>query len=401
LTPASGPVRSPDLAELETLLACAADGSFAAAAIPLGISRPAVAKRIKNLEALAGRPLVVRGGRGVRLTDSGATLLAGARRMLEERDALIGVLTEIRGGGPSPIAGLRELIGHSPTASRAGHLAETRLAETERVLGFVLRESATGVAISNAETAMVYEVNGAFCRFTGRSRAELVGKLATETDAWHDVTNRDRLVDELRRTGTLDRALVRVRRPDGTMRVGEASAQLVSLAGTRQMLCTVDDVTEQHVLNAERSGGLTAYRALTRLAEDLFAGRAALESIARILPDLRLSAGFTTALLWNASDEVLSVVDGAPPPSGLSRELSRAERLPGSAVMRLDGAHLPEGIAMGWALPLAHAGHTVVLLSAEAPPPSTQSLIADALTDLAALERGAGEATARIASTRS
>lgn len=160
MTPASGPVRSPDLAELETLLACAADGSFAAAAIPLGISRPAVAKRIKNLEALAGRPLVVRSGRGVRLTDSGAALLAGARRMLEERDVLVGVLTEIRGGGPSPIAGLRELIGHSPTASRAGHLAETRLAETERVLGFVLRESATGVAISKAETAMVYEVNG-------------------------------------------------------------------------------------------------------------------------------------------------------------------------------------------------------------------------------------------------
>jgi len=51
--------------------------------------------------------------------------------------------------------------------------------------------------------------------------------------------------------------------------------------------------------------------------------------------------------------------------------------------------------------PLAHAGHTVVLLCAEAPPPSTQSLIADALTDLAALERGAGEATARIASTSS
>lgn len=396
MTSASGPVRSPDIAELETLLACAADGSFAAAAIPLGISRPAVAKRIKNLEALAGRPLVVRDGRGVHLTDSGATLLASARRMLEERDVLVGVLTEIRGGGPSPIAGLRELIGHSPTASRAAHLAETRLAETERMLGFVLRESATGVAISNAETAMVHEVNGAFCRFTGRSRAELVGKLATETATWHDVSDRDRLIDELRSTGTLDRALVRVRRPDGTMRVGEASAQLVSLAGTRQMLCTVDDVTEQHVLNAERSGSLTAYRALTRLAENLFAGRAPLESIERILPDLRLSAGFTTALLWNVSEEVPTVVYGDRPPSGLDRELARAEQLPGGVVMRLDGAHFPNGVAMGWALPLAHVGYTVVLLSSEPPPASTQSLIADTLADLSTLERRAGEASARI-----
>jgi PAS domain S-box-containing protein len=396
----SGPVRSPDIAELETLVACAANGSFAAAAVPLGISRPAVAKRIRNLEALAGRPLVVRGGRGVHLTDAGAALLVGARRMLEERDALVGVLAEIRAGGPSPIAGLRELIGHSPMASRAGQLAETRLAETERVLGFVLRESATGVAISHADTGMIHEVNMAFCRFTGRSRGELVGKTAADTAAWRDVSDRDGLIDALRRTGSVERALIRVRRPDGTMRVGEASAQPVSLAGTRQMLCTVDDVTEQHVQNMEQGGSLTAYRALTRLAGDLFAGRPALESIGRILPDLRLSGGFTTALLWNVDDAAPAVVDGDPPPPGLDGELSRAKELSGGVVMRLDAAHLPSEVAMGWALPLAHAGYTLVLLSAEALPLSRQSLTADSLRDLAILERTAGDAQVRIHDAR-
>jgi PAS domain S-box-containing protein len=280
-------------------------------------------------------------------------------------------------------------------ASRAGHLAETRLAETERVLGFVLRESATGVAIAHADTAMVHEVNGAFCRFTGRSRAELVGKPATETATWQDVSDRDRLIDELRRTGSVDRAVVRVRRPDGTMRVGEASAHPVPLAGTRQMLCTVDDVSDRHI-HAERSGSLTAYRALTRLAEELFAGRPLLESIERILPDLRLSGGFTTALLWNVSDGVPTIVDGDPPPRGLDGALSHAEPLPDGVVMRLECGHFPSGIAMGWALPLAHIGYTLVLLSAQTPPRSTQSLIADTLTDLATLERTAGDARARI-----
>jgi hypothetical protein len=64
--------------------------------------------------------------------------------------------------------------------------------------------------------------------------------------------------------------------------------------------------------------------------------------------------------------------------------------------MRLDGAHFPNGVAMGWALPLAHIGYTVVLLSSEPPPASTQSLIADTLADLSTLERRAGEASTRI-----
>ena len=134
----SEPVRAPDLAELETLVVCAAEGSLVATAASLGISRPAVAKRIRNLEALAGRPLLHRGGRGVRLTDAGATLLAGARRMLEERDVLVSLLTEIRGDDPSAIAGLRELLGHSPTSSRAAQQPEVRLAETERILEAIL-----------------------------------------------------------------------------------------------------------------------------------------------------------------------------------------------------------------------------------------------------------------------
>jgi PAS domain S-box-containing protein len=238
-------VRAPDLAELETLAVCAAEGSFAAAAARLAISRPAIAKRIANLEALAGRSLLDRGGRGVTLTDAGATVLAGARRVLDERDVLLSVLTEIRGERPSAIEGLRELLGHSPTAARAAQLPEARLAETERVLEFILGASSTGVVISNPASAVVYEVNDAFCRFTGRSRSELLTKRATDGDAWFDLSDRDRLIAEVRRAGVAERVVVRARRPDGSVRVGEATARVIALAGIQQMLTTVNDVTDR------------------------------------------------------------------------------------------------------------------------------------------------------------
>jgi PAS domain S-box-containing protein len=378
----SAPVRSPELSELETLVVCAAEGSMVAAAAKLGISRPAVAKRIRNLEALTGQPLLHRGGRGVRLTDAGATLLAGARRMLDERDVLLSLLNEIRGAGPSPIAGLRELLGHAPEASRAAQQPEARLAETERVLEFVLRASATGVVISNPDTAAVYEANEAFCRFTGRSHAELLSELATEGGSWYDLSDRERMINEIRRTGAAERFVVRARWHDGTVRVGEASAQFIALAGTRQMLTTVDDITEQHRLDTERSSTLTTYRALNQLAVLLLAGKPIADSISSILPDLRRSGDFNTALLWHDTHAHPVSIDGDQPPPHLARELQRRQTTAAGKITCLEG---DQHSLNGWIAPLVTIEHTIVLLSHSSPPLSTHTLFADVLADLTTL----------------
>jgi len=245
MSPWRTPVRSPDLAELETLVACATEGTISASATRLGISRPAVAKRITNLEALAGRQLLHRGARGVRLTDDGARLLAGARRMLEERDALIGVLTELRGGQQSPIAGLRELLGHSPAGARAAQLPESRLLDTERVLELVLGATATGVVLTDPETAAVHAVNDAFCLFSGCSREALLGGRASAGAEWYLSSDRPNLLEEVRRATVVDGIVVRMARADGALRVGEASAHLVSLAGGALLLGSIEDVTER------------------------------------------------------------------------------------------------------------------------------------------------------------
>ena len=371
--------------ELETLVFCAAEGSLVAAAARLGISRPAVAKRIRNLEALAGRPLLDRGARGVRLTAGGARMLVGARRLLEERDVLMSLMSEIRGDdAATSIAGLRELLGHSPSSSRAAQRPEAQLAETERALELVFRASATGVIISNPDTAVVYEVNDAFCRFTGRSRAELISRRATETGVWYETADRDQLIEEVRRTGLAERTLVQARRPDGSMRVGEATARFISLAGSRQLLATVDDVTEEHRLDAERAASVKAYRALSQLAVLLLAAHPALESVGSVLPELRLSGDFATALLWDIDRDCPAVVDGDRPPEGLDRQLAGGRPLSGDGVVRL-GAARPTGAAAGWAVPLPSIGHSVILLAAEAAPASMQALFAGVLADLARL----------------
>jgi PAS domain S-box-containing protein len=385
MTRTDAPVRAPDIAELETLVVCAAEGSFVAAAARLGISRPAVAKRIGNLEVLAGKPLVHRGGRGVRLSDAGATLLAGARRMLDERDVLLGLLREIRGDGPSAIAGLRELLGHAPDASRAGQQSEARLAETERVLEIVLRSTATGVAISDPDTAVIHEANDAFCRFVGRPRSELLGRRATDVGTWYDGHARTALVAQLRSTGALERVVIRVKRPDGTTRDGETSASLISLAGSAQMLSTVNDVTEKRRVDLEHQGTLVAYRALVAMAARLGEGQPPLESLEALLPELHRSGKFRTALLCDAEGNTSLVLGDAPWP-GLGQALSRSGAPTGTTARLIKPTSRQSDREIGFAAELA-IGHQIVLLSGRVLPSSAQTLVLDVLEDLAAVIR--------------
>jgi len=239
--PLSTPVRAPDLTELETLVACATEGSLAGAGEALGISRPAVAKRIKSLEALAGCPLLHRGGRGVRLTDAGAVLLDGARRMLDERETILGVLTDIRAQGSSPIAGLRRLVGQAGPGRSAALLPETRLVETERVLAIVLRHTDTAVVLTNPETSEIHEVNEAFCNFTGLTREQLLGLPTTAHGAWYESSERAGLVRELEANGRVERRPITMTRADGRVRAGRATVFLVTLGGQRLWLALVED----------------------------------------------------------------------------------------------------------------------------------------------------------------
>jgi PAS domain S-box-containing protein len=383
-------VRAPDISELETLVACAAEGSLAAAAERLGISRPAVAKRIGNLEALASRPLLDRNGRGVRLTDAGANLLAGSRSILRERDLLISLLREIREDTPPPIDGLRKLLGNTAESSRAAQQPEARLTETERILDLILRASTTGVVISDPETSLVHELNDAFCRFSGHSREEQLGAPMLEKRSWYEPGARERMLEELQERGIAENGLVRVRHLDGTSRVGQVTSRFITLAGARLVLSTVDDVTQQERLKVERTAGIGSYRAVAQVSKLLLDGKPVVESLASVIPEIRRTGGLTTVLLWNRERSRAHVVAGEQPPEDLDQMLSRGKPVPGGRVLRITGPHADAGALRGWAVPLASVDHSLILLTFEALPVTTQALYVEVLSDLATMAESAG-----------
>ncbi len=78
----------PDLRDLETFVAAASTGSFAAAARRLSISPAMVGRRIQALEEDYGAKLIERTTRRQRLTDIGARFLEQASQVIEDMEGL-------------------------------------------------------------------------------------------------------------------------------------------------------------------------------------------------------------------------------------------------------------------------------------------------------------------------
>ncbi len=100
-------IQAADLAFISTL---ASAGSLSAAARELGITTPAVSKRLALLEARAGVLLVTRSTRRMGMTPEGELVLAHARRILGEMDDLAQLLGSAR-ATPSGLLRINATLG--------------------------------------------------------------------------------------------------------------------------------------------------------------------------------------------------------------------------------------------------------------------------------------------------
>jgi len=96
--------------ELAFFAALATAGSLSAAARDLGITTAAVSKRLAQMEARIGMPLVVRTTRRMSLTPEGEVFLEHARRILGDIDDLQQLLTSAR-GRPSGLLRVNATLG--------------------------------------------------------------------------------------------------------------------------------------------------------------------------------------------------------------------------------------------------------------------------------------------------
>ncbi len=137
------------LAQIQGFVETARRGSVSRAAEALFVTQPALTARLKGLERELGTLLLVRTGRGVRLSEAGRAFLPYAQRALDELDEGRRLVTDIGRGGAGQLAlgaapavstyVLPAILERLQTAYPTLQLS-VRTGHSEEVLDLVLRE---------------------------------------------------------------------------------------------------------------------------------------------------------------------------------------------------------------------------------------------------------------------
>jgi DNA-binding transcriptional LysR family regulator len=202
------------LAQLEGFVETARLGSVTRAAEALYVTQPALTARLKSLERALGTPLLVRTGRGVRLSEAGRAFLPYAQRALEAVGEGRRLVTEAARGGAGELA-----LGAAPAVStyvlpailerfHAIHPSvrfSVRTGHSEEVLELVLREQVQiglvrALRHTDIESLPLYEDELVLVANPGHPFAER-GEIAVEemneeqlilfdrTSSYHDLTS--------------------------------------------------------------------------------------------------------------------------------------------------------------------------------------------------------------------
>lgn len=102
-----------------------------------------------------------------------------------------------------------------------------------------------GILISRMADSMVLEVNDAFCRLSGLSREEVIGRTMPELDLWDRASDRDKYLEALRTKGCVNDMEAGFHNKAGEHRFVSLSAEMMDHGQDKLILVISHDITEK------------------------------------------------------------------------------------------------------------------------------------------------------------
>ncbi|WP_190294571.1 bifunctional diguanylate cyclase/phosphodiesterase [Pseudomonas caricapapayae] len=122
--------------------------------------------------------------------------------------------------------------------------AQKQLQLSEEKFAKAFHASPDGLAITRQQDGMLLEVNEGFCRITGYSEQHCLEHSTFDLGIWVDLSERSRLIEQLKRHGSVRDFKARLRNADGSIRLCELSSQPLVITGDDCLLTIARDITE-------------------------------------------------------------------------------------------------------------------------------------------------------------
>jgi PAS domain S-box-containing protein len=139
-------------------------------------------------------------------------------------------------------------IGHDITERK---LVEEALRESEERFSKAFHASPTGILITRLEDGHILDANDSFCRLTGYSRAEVIGRLVPDLKIWPTPSGRFQALAQLREHQPIRDAEEEFYTKTGETRLALVSAELIEIGGEECVLVLFYDITDRKRAQAE------------------------------------------------------------------------------------------------------------------------------------------------------
>lgn len=128
--------------------------------------------------------------------------------------------------------------------------AEIALKESEEKYKLTFKTSPDAVTISTLEGVFI-DVNESFTRITGFDKNEIINNPDGKKLLWPNLNEREKLIDELKRYGTINNYEASFKRKDGVIITGLVSANIIKIDNKPHLLSVTRDISDRKKLKDE------------------------------------------------------------------------------------------------------------------------------------------------------
>lgn len=127
---------------------------------------------------------------------------------------------------------------------------EEKLMESEEKFRQAFNTSIDSIIISRLSDGLLLDVNQGFCKITGFSKEDTVGKTIADLSVWYDLKEREKVVQKLMQNGTVDNIEAKFITKDGKVLNGLFSASLIDINGEPYIISMTRDITARKEIEA-------------------------------------------------------------------------------------------------------------------------------------------------------